>query len=226
MVILISISIAVILGLLVYAFGMPSMNKFVWLFTGAFITFLSAWLGLVVAPYAQLGQLEQHKTEFGDLLPPQPSGLALEGERVYAANGCVYCHTQQVRPIYQGSDQDRGWGGRRTVARDYMTRRTAFLGTMRTGPDLTNVGLRLNDAAWHHNHLYAPQSVNQYSIMPSYAYLYETRKIKGERSADALDLPEDLAPPEGYEVVPTAEAAALVAYLISLNTDYELPEAK
>jgi len=37
-------------------------------------------------------------------------------------------------------------------------------------------------------------------------------------------LPPD-SPPEGYEVVPTYEAEALVAYLLSLNRNYPLPEA-
>jgi cytochrome c oxidase cbb3-type subunit II len=33
------------------------------------------------------------------------------------------------------------------------------------------------------------------------------------------------APRPGHEIVPTAEAEALVAYLLSLKRDYALPEA-
>jgi cytochrome c oxidase cbb3-type subunit 2 len=61
--------------------------------------------------------------------------------------------------------------------------------------------------------------------MPSYKYLYVMRKIDGQRSAEAIDLLPPDTPPDGYEVVPTAEAEALVAYLISLNRNYPLPEA-
>ncbi len=47
----------------------------------------------------------------------------------------------------------------------------------------------------------------------------------GQRSARALDLLPPNVPPEGYEVVPSADAEALVAYLLSLNRNYPLPEA-
>src|SRR5205807_6773491 len=56
-------------------------------------------------------------------------------------------------------------------------------------------------AAWHHVHLYAPRSINLDSNMPSYCFLYEKRRIAGERSADALQLSAADAPPEGWEVV-------------------------
>jgi cytochrome c oxidase cbb3-type subunit II len=44
-------------------------------------------------------------------------------------------------------------------------------------------------------------------------------------SADALKLSGSRAPPAGYEIVPTEEGKALVAYLISLKRNYSLPEA-
>jgi cytochrome c oxidase cbb3-type subunit 2 len=137
----------------------------------------------------------------------------------------VYCHSQQVRQVGYGSDLERGWGARPTVARDYMRENPAFLGTMRTGPDLTNIGARQPSAMWHHQHLYQPGTVSPGSIMPSYRYLYRLQKIEGQRSANAIDLlPPDTAP-DGYEIVPTYEAEALVAYLLSLNRNYPLPEA-
>jgi cytochrome c oxidase cbb3-type subunit 2 len=111
------------------------------------------------------------------------------------------------------------------VARDYMRENPAFLGTMRTGPDLTNIGARQPSEMWHHQHLYQPGTVSPGSIMPSYKYLYRTQKIEGQRSAEAIDLLPPETPPDGYEVVPTYEAEALVAYLLSLNRNYPLPEA-
>jgi hypothetical protein len=38
-------------------------------------------------------------------------------------------------------------------------------------------------------------------------------------------LPKELAPPAGYEVVPTDDAKNLVAYLLSLRADVPLYEA-
>lgn len=202
------------------------MNKMPVIIIGAFLTFLSSWIGLVAYPYLQLGRFTPFTAEdTGDINPPPLSGMAVMGQRVYASSGCIYCHSQQVRQVGYGSDLERGWGARPTVARDYMREKPAFLGTMRTGPDLSNIGARQPSAMWHHQHLYQPGVVSPGSIMPSYRYLYRLQKIQGQRSANAIDLlPPDTAP-DGYEVVPTHEAEALVAYLLSLNRNYPLPEA-
>jgi cytochrome c oxidase cbb3-type subunit 2 len=62
--------------------------------------------------------------------------------------------------------------------------------------------------------------------MPSYGYLYEYRKIVGQPSAHAVQgLTGSRAPKPGYEIVPTQQAEALVAYLLSLNQNYPLPES-
>jgi cytochrome c oxidase cbb3-type subunit 2 len=202
------------------------MNKMPVIIIGAFLTFLTSWIGLVAYPSLQLGRFTPFTAEdTGDINPPPLSGMAVMGQRVYASSGCIYCHSQQVRQVGYGSDLERGWGARPTVARDYMRENPAFLGTMRTGPDLTNIGARQPSAMWHHQHLYQPTVVSPGSIMPSYRYLYRLRKIEGQRSANAIDLlPPDTAP-DGYEIVPTYEAEALVAYLLSLNRNYPLPEA-
>jgi cytochrome c oxidase cbb3-type subunit 2 len=81
-------------------------------------------------------------------------------------------------------------------------------------------------AAWHHRHLYDPRSVNGYSIMPSFRFLYEKRKVVGERSADAIQFNGVGGPGEGYEIVPSYDAYALVAYLMSLDQSHELKEVK
>lgn len=202
------------------------MNRLPLLFFGIFITFASAWAGLVAYPYLKLGRLLPFASEeTGQVVPPPLSGLAEAGQKVYAASGCIYCHSQQVRPAYLSTDIKKGLGPRRTVARDYIRSKPHFLGTMRTGPDLSNVGLRYS-AEWQHRHLYEPTEVSKGSIMPSFRYLYRMQKIQGAPSANAVQgLKGPHAPPPGYEVVPTAEAEALVAYLLSLRKDYDLPEA-
>jgi cytochrome c oxidase cbb3-type subunit II len=113
------------------------------LFLGIFGTFAFSWVGLTVIPNLQIGALNpQTDEEGGDVYPAPPSGMMLRGARVYAANGCVYCHSQQVRPDYAAADIDRKWGERRSAPRDYLFQPIAFLGQMRTGPDLANVGKR------------------------------------------------------------------------------------
>ena len=116
-----------------------------------------------------------------------------------------------------GPDIARGWGLRRTVAADFLFDNPVLLGSQRIGPDLANLGLRQPDANWHLLHLYGPRIQVKGSAMPTYRFLFETRKIGRTPSPDALALPSGFAPPTGYEVVPTREATALVAYLLSLG---------
>ena len=61
---------------------------------------------------------------------------------------------------------------------------------------------------------------------PPYRFLFDDRKIDGEVSADALKLPSGLAPAPGRQIVASERARTLVAYLQSLNTPYEFPEAR
>jgi cytochrome c oxidase cbb3-type subunit 2 len=120
------------------------------------------------------------------------------GERVFIAEGCIACHTQQVRSVAM----DRVWGERPGIPADYATatrqdvwhNATTLMGTERTGPDLTNIGLRQPSREWHYLHLFAPRRVVPASIMPSYPWLFRQ---------------------EGGKVVPTQEAQDLVAYLLS-----------
>jgi cytochrome c oxidase cbb3-type subunit 2 len=114
------------------------------LFLGIFGIFAFSWLGLTLIPNLQIGSLNPQTDEDGGDIYPQPlSGMVHRGAEVYAANGCVYCHSQQVRPEYGGSDLDRKWGQRRSAPRDYLFEPIVFLGKMRLGPDLANVGHRV-----------------------------------------------------------------------------------
>ncbi len=197
-----------------------------------------SFTGLILAAYSQLGSLtpttetldESGQPIEGDpLFPAKPSGVAQQGKAVYIDLGCMYCHTQQVRRTGYGADIDRNWAARGTVARDYVTQARVVPGSQRIGPDLTNIGERRPDANWHHLHLYNPAITSEApSMMPRYAFLYETRAvINGTASVNALqfDAASANAPAAGYEVVPTPRADALVEYLLSLQLNYSLPEA-
>lgn len=306
------------------------MKGFLPLILGVFGTFAFSWFGLIVVPNSQIGHLDPQTDEDGnDPYPAPKSGMAERGREVYAANGCIYCHSQQVRADYAASDIERKWGDRRSAPRDYIFDRPALLGKMRLGPDLANIGKRAPSAdenapppdatavtaatpaasvapanpapiapaaeaappaakvpaasastavaatttgatkaaasnapaaaspsansaaspavsaqtaevasigkngeplpysaAWHHRHLYAPRSVSPDSIMPAYRFLYEKRRVGGERAADAISLSGENAPASGWEIVPTYDAKCLVAYLMSLDQSHPLKEVK
>ena len=106
-----------------------------------------------------------------------------------------------------------------------MFDRAVFLGTSRLGADLTNVGVRQTDPQWFYRILYNPQAMSPEWSMPAYRWLFKTREIQGQPSADAVKLEGSDAPPPGYEVVPTGEGKALVDYLLSRKKNYPLPEA-
>lgn len=215
------------------------------LFAGLFGTFALSCVTLVLAPQAQLGGLTEHFAEedpgkFTDIYPVQHLADVAEGRNVYAREGCIACHTQQVRDAQNGSDLERAWGARRTVARDYLFEEPPFLGSSRIGPDLANVGSPdwrnepkgdtrrpvKRDAAWHYLHLYAPRTIITESNHPPYRYLFEERKVSGQSSADAVQITGKTAPKEGTEIVPRGAAKALVAYLLSLDRSHPLKEAQ
>ena len=306
------------------------------LFLGILGTFAFSWVGLTVIPNWQIGHLNPQSDEEGtDIYPMPQSGMVQQGARVYAANGCIYCHSEQVRADYAGADIERKWGDRRSAPRDYIFDRPVFLGKMRMGQDLANIGARapkeeespspaggaspapqgaavssgaavsakvaspppstaaspgsvaskppasaasssspppkapaaaapgagiaspspgtpaaaaaspgappspgppwpeqtaglppMYSAAWHHVHLYSPRSINLDSNMPSYRFLYQSRRISDARSSDALPLTGSDAPPDGWEIIPTYDAKCLVAYLMSLDQSHELHALK
>jgi cbb3-type cytochrome oxidase cytochrome c subunit len=113
------------------------------LFLGIFGTFAFSWIGLTVIPTWQIGHLNPESDEEGtDIYPRPQSGMFERGAHVYAANGCVYCHSQQVRADYIADDIERKWGDRRSAPRDYIFDRPVLLGKMRMGQDLANIGAR------------------------------------------------------------------------------------
>ncbi len=167
---------------------------------------------LVGAPYAQLR---------GE---GAPAGLrpytaeAARGREAYMALGCIYCHSQQPRDPRQAPDAERGWG-RPSVPADYAYDHPHLLGTMRTGPDLFNIGARQPSRDWHLLHLYDPRAVVPGSIMPAHRFLFDVGGAAG---------PEDVVVnlPGGGTAVARPEALDLVAYLLSLDHTYPVAPAE
>jgi len=194
-------------------------------FIGITACFAFSWIGLAVLPNGQLGGLgPQIDEEAGEVFPLDINGLVERGRTVYVSQGCVHCHTQVVRDGFNGGELSRQWGVRRTVPRDYIYGSPA-LGDTRNGPDLANVGARITDAQWHYQHLYDPRSVFPKSFMPSFRHLFSVKKVTGQISEDAVKVTGKYAPAEGMQVVPSPDAKALVAYLLSLDHSYSLQEA-
>lgn len=155
-----------------------------------------------------------------------PAGLKpytaqeLRGREVYISLGCLYCHSQQPRSADQAPDAERGWG-RAAVAADYVYDNPHQLGTMRTGPDLMNIGARMPSQPWHLTHLYNPRAIFAWSIMPSYPFLFAVKKTAAPGDV-TVQLPAAFQPKDGV-VVATQQALDLVAYLKALDHTYPVP---
>jgi cytochrome c oxidase cbb3-type subunit 2 len=183
--------------------------------------------------------------------PPAFAGDSRRGELVYVREGCAQCHTQVIRPDYAGNDRIKRYAGReqeykkdvptpvrQTHMWDYMHEDFAMFGIRRVGPDLANAGYRFptvdkngapdpGPVARLYRHLYNPRSIpdREWSNCPSMKHLFvEKLKESPQGRADALQPSGSFAPArEGYEIVPTAEAKALVQYLLGLKRDHPIP---
>jgi cytochrome c oxidase cbb3-type subunit 2 len=197
------------------------------LFLGTFATLALSWACLLLAAHKQLGSLPPFKDPVDETLHPQPvSGLAAQGRLVYQDLGCATSHTQQVR--HDGGDVKRGWGERPGYARDYLRDSVVLIGQNRIGSDLRNVGARQPDAEYLYKLLYAPEAnfggKPMAHGMPAHKFLFVERPLAGNQpSYKAIKLPVGFDPADGFEIVPTARAEALVAYLISLKDTYDYP---
>jgi len=101
------------------------------------------------------------------------------GRKIYIANGCVNCHSQSVRLV------DWGLGAERIAqAGDYVADRPILLGSIRTGPDLSQEGGEHPDD-WQIAHFINPRYTRPNSVMPPWEFLGDeniralTRYVQG-----------------------------------------------
>jgi len=181
------------------------------LFGAAAALFVGLTLLVAVMP-AIHNQRNNHPLPDAEEMSPE----AVKGKAVFIANGCVACHTQQVRNV----DMDKVWGSRPGLPADYAgIRRTDFwrntatlMGTERTGPDLTDVGNRQPSSDWNLVHLFNPRIVVKESVMPAYPWLF-TFKEKPDTADVVVNVPGEYKKGEKGTVVATPDALHLVAYL-------------
>jgi hypothetical protein len=98
------------------------------------------------------------------------SAVGLEGREIYVAEGCWYCHTQQVRPIV--TDAKLGPVTQSDLLASFAP---DTLGIQRIGPDLAHVGNRepTNNKTWLTEFLTDPRSVREDTLQPEYSHLSE-----------------------------------------------------
>lgn len=183
----------------------------------ALVVFVVLSTGIAVAP----ANLMQHTDPLPDM--PKMTDAQRRGLAVYVSEGCVACHTQQVRNI----EMDKTWGSRPSVPSDYhyskerpniWQQSPSLLGSERTGPDLTNVGQRQPGAQWHLLHLYDPRMVVKGSIMPRYGWLFQEVDSASVQEGDVVvPVSADRLSRPGRKVIASQEMNDLVAYLTSLK---------
>lgn len=147
------------------------------------------------------------------------SALRLMGRDVYIREGCVGCHSQQVRML-QAEVQRYG---PYSEAAESVYDHPFLWGSKRTGPDLARVGERYSDD-WHRIHLRDPRKVVPESNMPAYPWLEKT-VITGENVDQRMRALRKLGVPYTDEEIAAAPKAiegkteedALVAYLQGLG---------
>jgi len=95
------------------------------------------------------------------------SAQAARGRWVYVREGCVVCHTQQVRGVEArfGVVRAQGDVGEASTAGQYAGQDPVLLGRLRLGPDLARVGARTSEQELR------TALVSGTGGMPSYRYL-------------------------------------------------------
>lgn len=191
------------------------------LFFTAAAFFIGLTLLVAVIPAWQTDKINQPLPGATDLSP-----AARKGKAIYVANGCIACHTQQVRNL----DMDKTWGPRPSIAADYALDRrpdiwhntATLMGSERTGPDLTNIGNRQPSKDWNLVHLFNPRAVVKESVMPAYPWLFIYRD-KPKKTDIVVNVPAAFMDGKPGKYVATKKAMYLLAYLQSLK-QVELPD--
>ncbi|MBZ1349474.1 cytochrome-c oxidase, cbb3-type subunit II [Alcaligenaceae bacterium LF4-65] len=146
--------------------------------------------------------------------------LRLMGRDLYIREGCVGCHSQQIRMLRAEVQRY----GPYSLASESVYERPFLWGSKRTGPDLTRVGERYSDE-WHRIHLRNPRVVVPESNMPGYPWLAQ-QPLKPDDISDRMRTLRVLGVPYTEAQIAAApdalkgktEEDAMVAYLQGLGT--------
>ena len=146
--------------------------------------------------------------------------VRLMGRDLYIREGCVGCHSQQIRMLRAEVQRY----GPYSVAGESVFDHPFLWGSKRTGPDLARIGERYSDD-WHRIHLRNPRAVVPESNMPGYPWLAKT-PVQNDDIGDRMRALRLLGVPYTEAQISGAAAAlkgkteedALIAYLQGLGT--------
>lgn len=161
----------------------------------------------------------QHSTTTASPGVKPYDSLSLIGRDLYMREGCVGCHSQQIRMLRAEVQRY----GPYSVAGESVYDHPFLWGSKRTGPDLSRVGARYSDE-WHRIHLRNPRDVVPESNMPGYPWLAE-RTVEGTNVQERMkalrivgvpytDAEIDAAP---QALVGKTEEDAMIAFLQGLG---------
>jgi cytochrome c oxidase cbb3-type subunit 2 len=144
------------------------------------------------------------------------SPLELAGRNIYRREGCYLCHSQQIRSL---KDEITRYG-HFSLAAESMYDYPFQWGSKRTGPDLARVGGKFSDK-WHVEHLIAPRSVVEKSVMPGYPFLAKAKLDYGNIAdhMKTLKLLDDAKGYKGYTKEQIDNATADLEAQVKPDTD-------
>ncbi|SMN02058.1 Cytochrome c oxidase subunit CcoO [uncultured Candidatus Thioglobus sp.] len=148
------------------------------------------------------------------------TALQLTGRDIYIREGCVGCHSQQVRPLVAEVMRY----GEKSVSGEHIYDRPFLWGSKRTGPDLARLGGKYSDE-WHKLHLINPRAVVPESIMPAYPWL-DTDKVEIDTIIAKMKLLQSMGHPYTDDEIKNSEKMidgktelqAIIAYLQVLGS--------
>jgi cytochrome c oxidase cbb3-type subunit 2 len=204
---------------------MSSENKF---FSHGTLEKNVGWLIIATIIVVSIAGLVQIVPLFFQHTTTEPSpgvvpytALRLAGRDIYQREGCVGCHSQQIRTLR--SEVERY--GPYSLAGESVFDRPFLWGSKRTGPDLARVGARYSDD-WHRIHLRNPRDVVPESNMPGYPWLQKnaanTSSIQSHMMAmRRLGVPytDEMIAEAPKELEGKTEEDALIAYLQGLGVN-------
>ena len=185
-----------------------------WMITMSLVAVLFAGLVQIVPLFFQHSTTEPA----AGVEPLDP--LRQMGRDIYIREGCVGCHSQQIRTLRAEVQRY----GPYSVAGESVYDHPFLWGSKRTGPDLARIGQRYSDD-WHRIHLNNPRNVVPESNMPGYPWLAKNA-LRTDDIGDRMRALRIVGVPytdEQIKAAPDAlkdktEEDALIAFLQGLGT--------
>lgn len=136
--------------------------------------------------------------------------LIVQGEQIYQAEGCWYCHTDQTRTLIQdvvlnGAENEPAPP---STASEYVYQHVTFPGTRRIGPDLSRTGVKRPSRDWHKAHFWSPKTESPGSIMPRFHHFFDNDPRGTSRNTTG---------------VPNVKFEAIFQYLMTKGTRITAP---